>query len=47
MELEQEEEDMVLGLVLEVGMLHIRIVNLHRGLEELGVRCNLSSQGWG
>jgi hypothetical protein len=43
-ELEQEE-DRELELV-EVGMLHIRIVNLHRGLKELGVRCNLSSQCW-
>ena len=46
MELEQEEEDKELGLVLEVGMLHIRIVNLHRGLEGPRVRCNLSSQCW-
>ena len=46
MELEQEEEDMELEQVLEVGMLHIRIANLHTELEELRVKCNSNSQGW-
>lgn len=44
MELEQEEVE--LEQVLEVGMLQIRIVNLHTELEELRVKCNSSSQGW-
>jgi len=37
---------MELEQVLEVGMLQIRIVNLHTELEELRVKCNSSSQGW-